>query len=144
MRLQDLQFTGHETSEFLSAASDHSVGDEALGHMQQEVEGWAAGLRLVSLALRHVRETDEFLKKLPSRLPEIQEYLLREVLAAQAAEVRDRMLASSILDRFCVELLDRVSDPTERTGDPGFSAAGLLEGLQKSNLFTIPLDSDGK
>ncbi len=31
-----------------------AVGEDALGNLQQEVEGWAVGLRLVSLALRHV------------------------------------------------------------------------------------------
>jgi len=108
VRLQDLRFTEHETREFLSVTTDLSVCDEALAHLQHEVEGWAVGLRLVSLALRHARNADAFLKGLPGRLPEIQEYLLREVLAAQPDMVRDRMLASPVLDRFCVEVIDAV------------------------------------
>ena len=43
VRLQDLQFTGHETSEFLSATVDLSVSDEVLTHLKHEVEGWAWG-----------------------------------------------------------------------------------------------------
>ncbi len=111
VRLQDLQFTGHEMREFLNATADDSVSDEAIAHIEREVEGWVAGLRLVSLALRQVRDADAFLKRLPGRLPEIQEYLLQEVLAGQAAEVRDRLLASSILDRFCTKVVDAVCGP---------------------------------
>ncbi|MCP3882431.1 MAG: transcriptional regulator, partial [Sulfitobacter sp.] len=71
VRLMDLRFTEHETREFLSLTTDLSVRDEALAHLQHEVEGWAVGLRLVSLALRHARKADVFLKGLPERLPEI-------------------------------------------------------------------------
>ena len=53
------------------------MSDEALTHVEREVEGWAVGLRLVSLALRHVGDPDAFLRGLPEQLPEIQEYLLR-------------------------------------------------------------------
>ena len=144
VRLQDLRFTGHETSELLSATTDLSVSDEVLTHLEREVEGWAVGLRLVSLALRHARDADTFLKRLPGRVPEIQEYLLKEVLAAQAAGVRDRMLVSSILDRFCAEALDAVCEPADPTTPPGFTASGFLEQLGKSNLFTIALDARRK
>ncbi|MCP3883692.1 MAG: transcriptional regulator, partial [Sulfitobacter sp.] len=41
VRLLDLQFTEHETREFLSLTTDLSVRDEALAHLQHEVEGWA-------------------------------------------------------------------------------------------------------
>jgi len=144
VRLQDLRFTGHETSEFLSATTNCSVSDEELTHLEREVEGWAVGLRLVSLALRHVRDADAFLKRLPGRLPEIQEYLLREVLAVQAAGVRDRMLASSILDRFCAEVLDAVCEPADPAAPSGFTASDFLDELGKSNLFTIALDARRK
>jgi LuxR family maltose regulon positive regulatory protein len=117
------------------------MSDEALTHLEREVEGWAVGLRLVSLVLRHVRDTDAFLKRLPRDLAAIQEYLLREVLDAQVAEVRDRMLASSILDRFCAEVLDAVCEPPDTDDPTGLTAADFLEELRKSNLFTVSLDA---
>ena len=95
----------------------------------------------MSLALRHVHDADAFLKGLPGRLPEIQDYLLQEVLAAQAAEVRDRMLASSILDRFCAEVIDAVCESSGTQEKPGLTAADFLKQLRKSNLFTIALDA---
>ncbi len=141
IRLQDLRFTGRETSEFLRVTADRPVSDEALTQLERDVEGWAVGLRLVSLALRHVSDADAFLKRLPGRVTEIREYLLREVLAAQADEVRDCMLASSILDRFCVELLDAVCEPPATGTSTGLAAADFLKELRRSNLFTVSLDA---
>jgi len=141
VRLQDLRFTRNETNEFLRATAGLSVGEEALTHVERELEGWAVGLRLVSLALRHVSGAEAFLKRLPGRLSEIQEYLLREVLAGQAAEVRDRMLASSILDRFCAEVLDAVWEPTDADHPATPTAADFLKELRTSNLFAVSLDA---
>ena len=141
VRLQDLRFTGHEASEFLSSSASLSVSDEVLTHLERDVEGWAVGLRLVSLALRQVSDAEAFLKGLPKHLPEIQEYLLQEVLAAQAAGVRDRMLASSILDRFCAGVLDAVCEPPDTDDQAGPVDAGFMKELVKSNLFTVSLDA---
>ena len=144
VRLLDLRFTRHETSEFLSATTDLSVSDEALVHLEREVEGWAVGLRLVSLALRRVGDPDAFLRRLQGGLPQSQEYLLGEVLASQTAGVRDRMLAASILDRFCVEVLEAVCEPSDPADPSGLTSSDLLEELRKSNLFTIALDARRK
>jgi len=144
VRLQDLRFTANETREFMSVSTGLSVPDEVLVHLEREVEGWSAGLRLVSLALRHARNPEALLKGLPELLPDIQEYLLQEVLAAQPAEVRDRMLASAILDRFCAEVLDAVYEPPDTDDQTGFTAADFLKYLRKSNLFTVPLDARRK
>jgi len=140
VRIRDLRFTGPETVEFLGAAVDLSVSDETLAHLEQQVEGWAAGLRLVSLAARHVGNADAFLKGLPGRLPEIQEYLVGEVLDAQVDEVGECMLTSSVLDRFCADLLDAVCEAPGASHETGLTGAGFLEELRKGNLFTISLD----
>jgi len=141
VRLQDLRFTENETNEFLRATAGLSVSDEALTQLDREVEGWAVGLRLMSLALRHSGGAEAFLKRLPGSLSEIQEYLLQEVLTGQAAEVRDRMLASSVLDRFCVEALDAVCEPPDADDPAGLTAADFLKELRTSNLFAVSLDA---
>ncbi len=144
VRLQDLRFTAPETGEFLRATTELSISDEALTKLEREVEGWAAGLRLVSLALRHIDEPDAYLTRLHGSLPQIQEYLLREVLSTQDAAVRDLLLASSILDRFCAEVLDAIREPPARDDHGGYTAVAFLDELRKYNLFTFSLDAHGK
>ena len=140
VRSQDLRFTATEIGEFWNLILDLSISDEAVRTLDREVEGWAAGLRLVALAMRHVDDPDAFFDRLHGGLPQIQEYLLHEVLGAQGDEVRDCLLASSILDRFCAEVIDAVTGPPDADHQTGLTAADFLNGLRNSNLFTVALD----
>jgi LuxR family maltose regulon positive regulatory protein len=144
VRLQDLQFNASETTELLTESWKLAVGEEALANLQEQVEGWAVGLHLVGLALRYVDDPDSFLGGLRGGLAHTQDYLLREVLAAQAPEVRDRMLEASVLGRFCPELLDAVCLPRESSQPPGPSGRELVDLLQQGNLFVVPLDVHGE
>mgnify|MGYP001556971519 FL=1 len=144
VRLQDLRFTANEIAEFLNAKQDFSISDAAFNTLDFEVEGWAAGLRLVTMALPHVDDPDTFIKGLQGNLPQIQDYLLREVLDSQSAGERNLLLASSVLDRFCVELLDTICAYPDINKHPGLVASDFLEMLQRNNLFTISLDAGGK
>ena len=144
LRLQDLRFTESETAELLAMTAKIAVSEDALANLQNEVEGWAVGLHLVSLALRHVENADSFINDLHGGLPHTQEYLLREVLAWQPPEVRDCILRSSILDRFCPEVLDAVCFPDATSAPPGLSGRELVELLQRNNLFIISLDARGE
>ena len=144
VRLQDLCFTANEIAEFLNVKQDLSISDSAIKTLDLNVEGWAAGLRLVAMALRHIDDPDTFSKGLQGGLPQIQDYLLREVLGSQKPGVRDFLLASSTLDRFCVELLDTIYASQDINENPGFTASDFLQELQRNNLFTISLDAGGK
>ena len=144
VRVRDLRFTTQEMSEFLSATEDLTVSDEALANLEGEVEGWAAGLRLVSLALRHIGDPDAFLERPHGLLPQTQDYLLREVLGALRDRLRDLLLTSSILDRFSIELLDAICNPPDQDDPSGFTASDFLEELRRNNLFTSSLDPDDK
>ena len=53
IRMQDLRFTQPEVLELLGSASGRTLSDEAVTHLHQQIEGWAVGLRLVSLGMRH-------------------------------------------------------------------------------------------
>ncbi len=144
VRLQDLRFTADESASMLSSATQRTVAEDALANLEHEIEGWAAGLRLVALALRHIEDPNELLCKLRGGLPHTQEYLIREVLAGQPSEVRECLLKSSILDRFCPQLLDAICSATPEETSSLLGGQEFIGLLQKSNLFTIPLDVQGE
>jgi LuxR family maltose regulon positive regulatory protein len=144
VRLQDLRFTRFETAEFLASAADLTVSEEALSKLQHEVEGWAVGLRLVSIASRHVPDPDMFIKDLHGGWLDTQEYLLKEVLDAQPPDVRNYLLRSSIFDRFCVEILDDLCGPAIAAAERRLTARDFMEELRQSNLFTISLGHKGE
>ena len=60
------------------------------------------------------------------------DYLVEEVLQRQPERVRGFLLQTSILDRLSGPLCDAVTD--------GEGGQGLLEALERGNLFVVPLD----
>jgi len=143
VRLQDLQFTAAETQTLLQTVLDLTISDEALANLQREMEGWAVGLRLVSLALRGVEDCNGFLQNLHGGIQYTQRYLLQEVIGGQPSELRNWLLRISILDRFCADLCDAVGALHPGPESAGLSGVEFVQTLQKSNLFTITLDSQG-
>ena len=62
------------------------------------------------------------------------DYLVEEVLQLQPEPVRNFLLETCILDRLCAPLCDAVTEAD--------SAKAVLETLERSNLFLIPLDDN--
>ena len=144
LRLDELRFTEEEATELLEETTDATIGHAAIKNMQLQVEGWAAGLHLVSLALRRAEDPDAFLKNLHGGLPHTQEYLVREVLDGLPPEVRDCLMKASILDRFCPELVNVVCGYDLASSPPVSDGRDLVSFLRDRNLFTITLDAKGE
>ena len=144
VRLQDLRFTEPEAAELLESTAGVVAGDDALRNLQHEIEGWAAGLRLVSIAIRQVEHPDAFLLSLHGGISHTRDYLLKEVLGGSAPELRDWLLRTSILDRFSAEVVDAVCARDSTMEAQGLDGRRFVRLLQESNLFTISLDGQGK
>ena len=144
IRLDDLRFSNPETGEMLEVTAGMTVSDRAKANLERQLEGWAAGLHLVSLAVRNTEDPDAFLDSLHGGLPHAQEYLLQEVLNAQSPELRDCLSRSSIFDRFCAQLFEEVCLSDRPPEDTGLNGHEFMALLQQSHLFTIPLDVEGE
>ncbi len=141
IRLRDLQFTEPETADLLAANMEHTIGADALANLQAEVEGWAAGLRLALLAVRHAKDPDAALKALHGGVPQTQMYLLSEVLAGLPAGVREYLLKSSILNRFCADVIGAICCPVTQSAPSELSGREFMDLVQRDNLFIWSLDS---
>ena len=144
IRLEDLRFTKAETAELLATVVDLPVGAGSIANLDRQIEGWAAGLQLVCLALRHAKDPVAFLESLHGGLPHTQEYLIHEVLAGQQPPVRECLLKISILDRFCPQVFEAVCSPESTSEQMCSSGREFVDMLQSSNLFTISLDIQGE
>ena len=144
VRLEDLRFTGWETVAFLSTSTVGSVSDRSLANLQEQVEGWAAGLRLVNLALARAVDPEVLLGGLRGGLPHARKYLVREALSGLSPEVRNCLLKSSILNRFCLSMLDAVCFSAPASASREFTASEFLDLIQRNNLFAIALDDTGE
>ncbi len=137
IRQSALQFTATEISAFLQKAVNVTIDEASLSLLEEKTEGWPAGLRMLSIALRNRNDIKEFMRELKGDTRHIRDYLMAEVLSRQQPEIRDCLLKASILNRFCASLLDALFSP-EIEGET------FIERLDESNLFSIPLDDRRK
>jgi hypothetical protein len=111
-----------------------------------------AGLQLAGLALRHhaaPADRAAFVAAFAGSDRFVVDFLAEEVLQRQPAAVQDFLLRTSVLERLCGPLCDAVLAPCDAgDGGPGPAAPvggpsqGVLEALERANLFVIPLDRE--
>lgn len=132
-RAEDLQFGKEETREFLNDLLELHVSEDEISDLHSRLEGWIAGIQLVSLSLRRSRKAPRPIV-VTGRHRFISDYLHEDVLAWLPEEARQFLLQTSILDRLISPLCDAV------TGREGSQA--MLETLERGNVFIHPLDDN--
>jgi LuxR family maltose regulon positive regulatory protein len=132
MRAADLRFTVEETAVFLNRVTGLELSAAEIASLEKRTEGWIAGLQLAALSMQGRVDVHGFIEAFAGDDRYIVEYLVDEVLQRQPEHIRHFLLQTSILDRLNGSLCHAVTDQAE--GDV------LLETLERSNLFVIPLD----
>lgn len=136
IRLQDLRFTGDETTAFLRQALDAPISAELAAVLGNRTEGWVTGLHLASLYLRHVHDAAALPPNLYGGDRYVMDYLVDEVLALQPERVQEFLLKTAILDRLCGSLCEAVTGLDDRV----CGGQAYLEWLEDNNLFIVSLD----
>ncbi len=134
--VDDLRFRTWEVEQLFRDFYGQPLGPHELAELARRTDGWAAGLHLFHLATRN-RSGDErrsVLGALSSRSRMIREFLTSNVLDQLPAELRDFLVATSVLGVLNGQLCDWYLD---RRG----SQAILLE-LHRRRLFTQALDGE--
>jgi LuxR family maltose regulon positive regulatory protein len=145
VRTTDLRFTSEEAASFLGDGLGLRLSTEQVAALVERTEGWAAGLQLAGLALRDRPDASAFVAAFAGSQRLVADYLTAEVLDRQPAPTRHFLLVTGVLDRLCAPLCDAVLAPDgaapDGAADPSDSQ-GLLEDLERANLFLIPLDDE--
>ncbi len=104
----DLRFKPAETQVFLNERMGLGLSADQIEPLQAQLEGWIAGLQLVSLALRRgLTKVDQV--AIGGRQRFIADYLHAEVLAKLPQATHDFLLQTSILERLCGPLCEAVT-----------------------------------
>jgi LuxR family maltose regulon positive regulatory protein len=150
IRDRDLRFTPEEMTAFLNSLHRLNLPAEQITALESRTEGWAAGVQLAALSLQgcSAEHAAEFIRAFSGSHHYIVDYLFEEVLSRQPDAVREFLLQTSILERMCAPLCDAVLTGGAR--GPGGSGEGelaslsqeILETLERSNLFLMPLDDE--
>jgi LuxR family maltose regulon positive regulatory protein len=145
IRLHDLRFTEMETIEFLTHMTQGKIEKTIIADLMERSEGWITGLRLMILSIRHRNNFNAIFSELKGSPRFVMEYLFYEVLSSQSPQIRNCLLETSILDRFCAPLCDTLCKRAciEPDNDE-IDSFGFIALLKKENMFIIGLDADDK
>ena len=132
IRSADLRFTREESVAFFNQAMKLDLSEEEVAALDSRTEGWISGLQLAALSMKDHRDRSKFIAAFAGSHRFIIDYLVNEVLSRQAEQVREFLLETSILNQMSGPLCDAL------TG--GNNGQAVLESLEQSNLFVVPLD----
>jgi LuxR family maltose regulon positive regulatory protein len=132
LRAANLRFTLAEIADFLNGMMGLNLTADGITALESRTEGWIAGLQLAALSMQGREDSASFIQAFTGSHRYVLDYLVEEVLQQQPEPIRNFLLQTSILDRFCTPLCNAV---TERE-----DSKEILDILEHRNLFIIPLD----
>ena len=132
LRATDLRFTPDEAAAFLNDVMGLGLSTDDVAALETRTEGWVAGLQLAALSMHGREDVPGFIRTFAGDDRYIVDYLAKEVLQRQPERVRSFLLQTSILDRLSGPLCDAVTGHED--------GKGMLEALERGNLFVVALD----
>ncbi|HEY2519098.1 MAG TPA: LuxR C-terminal-related transcriptional regulator [Streptosporangiaceae bacterium] len=132
IRAAELRFTADEAAAYLNEMMGLQLTARDVAALEGRTEGWIAALQLAALSMQGRDDVTGFIAGFAGDDRYVVDYLAEEVLARQSDRVQAFLLQTSILDRLSGPLCDAV------TGQGG--GKGMLEALDRGNLFLVSLD----
>ncbi|HEY6542195.1 MAG TPA: LuxR family transcriptional regulator, partial [Ktedonobacteraceae bacterium] len=137
IRAADLRFREGEASHFLDQMLSPPLTAEEVHLLTLRTEGWIAGLQLAALAMQKREDRAAFLRAFTGSQRYLLDYVQEDILAHLPDSVRDFLLQTAILTRLDASVCQAVTtSPDKRT------CQQMLELLERSNLFLMPLDEE--
>ena len=131
----DLRFADEETEAFLQQAGQTHLSRDDIARINASTEGWATGLRLLSLAIADGDDVPLLEPEKGSRR-KYAAFFAEEVFNNRSPEVQEFLLSTACLGRVCASLANAV------TGNK--DGAGLLAEIESAGVFLVALDEDGQ
>ena len=128
----DLRFSREEAVTLLEKMKSPELSPDDVSALNERTEGWAVGLKMAALSLRHQKDIPGFIASFAGSQRYIMDYLMEEVLRQQSQEVQDFLLKTSVLERLTAPLCDAVTGRKD--------SLDMLPLLERSHLFIVPLD----
>ena len=131
-----LRFSLDETFDFLVDRRQIPLSQDDLSRIHRKTEGWGAALWLASLALDRQDNPGDFVDRFSGAHQPLADYLAEDVLLRQPPHMQDFLLRTSILRHLSPPLCDALV--------PGIDSHRVLQELEASNLFLVPLAGEDR
>ena len=133
VRTDQLRCTAEETKAFLHNIVGLQLPDEQIQQVTSRLEGWVAGLQLLSLSLSDQTNAETLLEEISGDQRYILDYLTEEVLLQQPQDVQMFLLSTCILENLTASLCNAVTQRED--------SQQMLKQLEQANLFITSFDS---
>ncbi len=134
LRALELRFLRNEIAQFMNDRMKLQLNPEDIASLEQRTEGWIASLQLAALSIQKQQDIPGFIKSFTGSNRLVLDYLVEEVLRNQNGEIQEFLIKTSILERMCGSLCNEITGRED--------SQKILETLENSNLFIIPLDDE--
>ncbi len=143
VRAADLRFALEEAADFLNRLMGLNLAADDVAALAQRTEGWVVGLQLAAYSMQENPNRSKFVARFTGDDRYVTDYLVDEVFSRQPQLVQEFLLRTSILGRLNGSLCDAVLNSAGSVQPAGQFATSqaILEYLEQSNLFIIPLDN---
>ncbi len=138
IRSRDLRFSPQEAKDYIRLTTKRDPAEKTLVELLNHLEGWAAGLKLVSIALNQTNVDQEIESVLSLGKQDIISYLADEVFVQMTAAMQRFFMKMAILDNFCVSLCLALVDEDDRDDSVNY----FLENITGTELFITALHSE--
>ena len=132
IREEALRFSPTESAEYFKNMIDIELSRGDLETLDQKMEGWVVGMQLMTFSLVDRPDVSKFISSIDSSTHYLHDYLAREVLNRQTAELRRFLLLTSLVEEFTADLCNALTDSP--------NGKNHLKDLEARNLFLVPLD----
>jgi len=132
LRAVDLRFAPAEAAEFLNHVMGLNLSGGDIVALEARTEGWIAGLQLAALSMQGREDIARFIRAFTGSHRFVLDYLVDEVLQCQSEPIRNFLLQTALLDKFCAPLCNALTGRDD--------GKEMLAVLERHNLFLISLD----
>lgn len=132
--IEKLRFSLDESANYLQSKRNLSLSENEIDSLYRCTEGWAAAIHLASLFLTGRNNVNDFVRNFSGSQTDIAEYLAEDVLLRQPEEIKDFLLTTSILNTLSAPLCEALTGRSD--------CAEMLEQIEKTNLFLIPISGE--
>ncbi len=138
IRPEHLRFEDWEVVKLFKELWKVNLEPDLAATLVEKTEGWATALHLVAQATEgHSAERRRnYILALEGRETYIYDYLASEVFLLQPEEVRNFLKATAVSQTFCAEMAQALV--------PGCNPYSMVDHLEKSRLFLVHLDQEGR
>jgi len=131
----ELRLDEREAEELLKAAGIE-LGEDEINELTERTEGWAAGLYLAALSIQAGSPNPASAEVFSGDDRFVTDYFRAELMSRLPGAEAQFLEHTSVLERMCGGLCDSVVGST--------GSAGVLERLERTNRFVVPLDRRGE